>query len=41
VYKTGDKIHWHPIKNKFINNSRANDLIKANYHKGWQKAKIS
>jgi len=41
AYKTGDKLHWDPLKSKFINNSKANDLIKANYHNGWQKPKIS
>lgn len=41
AYKTGAKIQWDPMKNKFINNSAANDLIKANYHNGWQKPKIS
>jgi predicted dehydrogenase len=41
AYKTGDKIHWDPTKNKFINNIEANELIKTNYHNGWQKPKIS
>jgi len=41
AYKTGDKIHWDPVKNKFGNNKKANDLIKADYHNGWQKPRIS
>jgi predicted dehydrogenase len=40
AYKTGDKIHWDPVKNKFGNNKKANDLIKADYHNGWQKPRI-
>ena len=41
AYKTGDKIHWDPMKNKFDNNKKANDLIKANYHNGWKRPMIS
>lgn len=41
AYKTGDKIHWDPVKNRFGNNKKANDLIKADYHNGWQKPRIS
>jgi len=40
AYKTGDKIHWDPLKNKFDNNKKANELIKANYNNGWKKPMI-
>jgi predicted dehydrogenase len=41
AYKTGDKIHWDPMKNKFDNNKKANELIKASYQNGWKKPMIS
>ena len=37
AYKTGEKLHWDAINNKFKDNSAANKLIKAEYHNGWKK----
>jgi len=40
AYKTGEKLHWDAEKNQFINNDKANELIKASYHNGWEKPVI-
>ena len=37
AYKTGEKLFWDAEKNKFKNNDKANELIKATYHNGWEK----
>ena len=37
AYKTGEKLHWDAINNKFKNHNEANKLIKAEYHNGWKK----
>lgn len=35
AYKTGKKIYWNEEKQQF-DDSEANELLKANYHKGWE-----
>lgn len=40
AYKTGEKIYWDATKEQFTNNDKANKLIKANYHNGWELPKV-
>src|SRR5690606_41734169 len=40
AFKTGEKIYWDKEKNQFKNNDAANQLIKANYHNGWELPKV-
>ncbi|MCX2679997.1 Gfo/Idh/MocA family oxidoreductase [Galbibacter sp. EGI 63066] len=40
AYKTGEKIYWDKEKEMFQNNDKANALLKANYHNGWELPKI-
>lgn len=35
AYKTGEKIYWDQAHGNFGNNKKANELIKAQYHNGW------
>ena len=39
AYKTGKKVYWDAVKNQFTD-SEANQLMKANYHNGWQVPKV-
>ena len=36
AYKTGEKIYWDAEYGNFGDNEKANALIKANYHNGWE-----
>jgi predicted dehydrogenase len=40
AYKTGRKVYWDKIKNEFINDTKANELIKASYRKPWVLPKV-
>lgn len=37
AYKTGDKLYWNMDKGEFKNHSKANELLKAQYHNNWKK----
>ncbi|NJB69994.1 putative dehydrogenase [Saonia flava] len=37
AYKTGEKLYWDAKQGNFGNNEKANKLIKAQYHNGWEK----
>jgi predicted dehydrogenase len=39
-FKTGEKVYWNGDTNMFDHNEKANKLIKANYHNGWEKPVI-
>lgn len=36
AYKTGSKVYWNPGEQRFINNDKANELVKANYRAPWK-----
>ncbi|WP_117885406.1 Gfo/Idh/MocA family protein [Aureibaculum luteum] len=40
AYKTGEKLFWDADANMFKNNAKANALLKASYHNGWEKPEI-
>ena len=39
-YLTGDKVYWDKDKKLFINNDKANKLIKPTYNNGWKLPKL-
>ena len=39
AYKTGRKVYWDNVKMNFGNDLEANQLIRANYHNGWELPK--
>jgi predicted dehydrogenase len=40
AFKTGRKIYWDKSKNEFVNDSEANELIKASYRNPWKLPKV-
>lgn len=40
AYKTGEKVYWDAAEGNFGENEKANGLINAEYHNGWELPKI-
>ncbi len=40
AYKTGRKVNWNEASGLFTNDDEANELLKANYHNGWELPRI-
>ena len=36
AYKTGRKVYWNPEKQQFINDDKANEMVKAHYRAPWK-----
>ena len=39
-YRLGRKVFWDPIKQEFINDAEANELVKAHYRSPWELPKV-
>ena len=36
AYRTGRKLYWNPEKQQFIDDEKANQLVKAHYRAPWK-----
>ena len=39
-YRLGRKVFWDPIKQEFINDTKANEMVKAHYRAPWELPKV-
>jgi hypothetical protein len=40
AFRTGRKVYWNPEKQQFINDDKANELVKAKYRAPWKVPSI-